>query len=151
GAKMKAVGHVDDHGGSVWKLVKRLRRNQHAAQRFDRQIDASHLREWSRPCSGTVNHRACGNRVARGRNLETRILTRDPGYAGVLPERGAVIACPGHKADHGAVGIDKAIRGAETAANDVVATELRKQAANFVAGDEAHTLQSHGNLLFVIR
>src|SRR4029077_11379130 len=77
-------------------------------------------------------------------------VARDSSDARVLPQRGAVITCPGHESDHGAVGIDKAVGGAETAADDIIAPELRKLAADFVAGDKAYVLQSHGNLLFVV-
>src|SRR5258708_28376892 len=40
--------------------------------------------------------------------------------------------------------------GAEGAAPNLVAAELGELAADFVAGDHAHILQSHGNLLFVV-
>src|SRR5208283_4325213 len=78
-------------------------------------------------------------------------VARDSIYARVLPERSAVVAGPGHEADHSAVGIDKTVGRTEAAANDVIAPELREPAANFVASDQAHVLQSHGNLLFIVR
>ena len=42
GPEVKAVGHVDDHGNFVRDAVERLGRDQHAAHRLDRQIDAGH-------------------------------------------------------------------------------------------------------------
>ena len=152
GAKVKAVGHVDDHGRGVGKLVKWFGRNQHAAQGFDRQLDAHHLGNRSRPRPATVHNRARGDSVARGRDFEAPVVkvARDSSYARVLPEPGAVVAGPRHKADHGAVGIDKTIGGTKAAAKDVIGAELRELAADFVTGDEAHILQPHGNLLVVV-
>src|SRR5277367_6175347 len=76
---------------------------------------------------------------------------RDRLHRCALPERGPVIAGPSHEADHGAVRIDESVSRAETAADDVVAAHLRKHATNFVAPYQSHVLQSHGDLLFVIR
>src|SRR5260370_29198430 len=113
GAKVEGGRQVDNHGSGVRKLVKRFGRNQHAAQRFDGKIDAYHLRDRSSPCSGTVDDRARGNRIAGGRDFEARVVmsnvVRDSSYARVLPDRGAVLAGPGHEADRGAARIDKSV------------------------------------------
>ena len=93
---------------------------------------------------------AGGDRAARGGDFKTSVAARDAGHGGVLPQRGAVIGGPGHEANHGAVGIDETVGRAEAAAEDVIGAELREQAADLVAGDEAHVLQSHRNLLFEI-
>ena len=39
--KVKAVGHVNDHGHCVRDAVERLGRNQHAPQRLHGKIDSS--------------------------------------------------------------------------------------------------------------
>ena len=51
--EVKSVRHVDDHGDRVRDTVERLGRNQHAAQRLDRQIDARHRGDFARPCSSS--------------------------------------------------------------------------------------------------
>src|ERR1700677_306751 len=152
GTKMETRRHVDDHGRRVRKLVKRFSRNQHAAQRFDGKIDADHFRNRTSPGSGTVDDRPCGDRVARGRDFEAPVVdvAGDSRHPGVLPQRGAMAARPSHESDHGAVRIDEAVSSAEAPADDVIASELREQATNFVTRHKAHVLQSHVDLFFVI-
>src|SRR6266852_3479885 len=55
GPEMETVRHIDDHGRGVRKLVKRLCRNQHTAQRLDKKVDAYHLCDRSRPRPSTVD------------------------------------------------------------------------------------------------
>src|SRR5579862_3283880 len=62
-----------------------------------------------------------------------------------------MIARPSHKPDHHTIGIDEAVSSAKAATDDIVATKLRKHAANVVAANEAHVFQSQANLLLVIR
>ena len=53
--EMESGGHVDGHRRSVRNLIERLRRNQHAAQWLDRQIDSCHFSNLSGPRAGRAD------------------------------------------------------------------------------------------------
>src|SRR5205807_4110901 len=63
----------------------------------------------------------------------------------------AMLRRPRHQSYHGAVGVDESIARTETSAHNVIGTQLRKHALDFIRGNQAHVLQSHGNLLLIVR
>ena len=86
-----------------------------------RQIDAGETGHASIPGTGAVHDFARGHRAARG------LYGGNPGCVvskafdhSILPRGCAVAGRPGHESVHGAVGIDEAVSGAETSADNVV-------------------------------
>ena len=117
--------------------------NQHAAQRFDRQVDAGERRDLRRPRSGGVDDDPSADRAARGLDSgNARAVALNGRDLGRAPDLRAALSCASGEADHHAVGIDEAVGGAEAAAQDVVGTQLRHAGDDVVAGDHAALVQS---------
>src|SRR6266571_9455542 len=103
------------------ELIEGLSRNQHPAERFNRQVYSSHLRHLRSPWSRAVDYDACGNRsLARLQSGDLSFILLNARHQCVLPNFRAMISRPRHESDHCAVGIDESIRRAETAAHDVL-------------------------------
>src|ERR1700686_536458 len=62
-----------------------------------------------------------------------------------------MIGRPGHESDHHTVGIDEAVARAKAAAHNVIAAKLGKHVADLVGRDEPYILESHCDLLLVVR
>src|SRR5206468_12475423 len=106
--EMEAVRHINYHRRAVREIIKRLRWNQHSAQRLDGQIDGDESCDLPCPGSGRVYHIAGVDRSARcfdGRN--TFGVQTNSSNLGVARDTRAMAKRPGHEAVHSAVRIDK--------------------------------------------
>ncbi len=62
-----------------------------------------------------------------------------------------MVCGPGHESNHRAVGIDEAVGRAETAAHNVIGAKLRKHISDLLRRNEPYILESHGDLLLIVR
>ena len=62
-----------------------------------------------------------------------------------------MIRCPSHESNHHTVRIDKSIARAKAAAHDVITAKLGKHVADLVARNQPNILQSHCDLLLIVR
>src|SRR5271167_1695005 len=65
GAEVEAIRHVNDHGNRMRNAIEGFGWDQHAAQRFDRKIDARQCSRLRCPRTGSVDHHGRAHRATR--------------------------------------------------------------------------------------
>ncbi len=149
---MESSGHINGHGRAVRDAIEWLGGHQHAAQRLDRQIQTGHFRYLRRPRARGVYH--CSRRHAALVCLDFRHalpIHFDRGHRSIAHDLRTLVQCAQRESVHHTVGVDKTVRGAETATNHIVATQLRHHAGDFFAAHQGDRLQSQRHLPGVVR
>src|SRR5690348_12845579 len=70
---------------------------------------------------------------------------------GILPDFFSMLCCPAREAIHRAVRVNEAVRRTKCTTDDIVRSELRKPAANFLRRDDPRILEAKRLLRLKIR